>query len=63
MDFKVGDRCLYVTHDFDGTSKVECTITSVGNTYCIAESDDGMKLWIADFNKDDFKVIRRETHD
>lgn len=47
-DLKLGDRLNWIMRDFDMVrpEKVSCSVIGTFEDYAIAESYDGMRLWI-----------------
>lgn len=56
MNYKVGEKLMWVVNDFDGHSENICVVFEVHNDYAIAKCD-GMSLWIDKDTEKDFKKM------
>jgi hypothetical protein len=46
--YKVGQKLIWKTDDFDGKNKVKVTVTKVERNHVIAKTEDGITAWIDD---------------
>lgn len=60
-NFKLNQKVLWHTEDFDGTVDQTAVITEVQEDYCIATTADGANLWIDEDTEEEFIIIDEEV--
>lgn len=60
-NFKLNQKVLWHTEDFDGTVDQTAIITEVHEAHCIATTEDGINLWIDEDTEEEFIIIDEEV--
>lgn len=60
-NFKLNQKVLWHTEDFDGSVDQTAVITEVQEDYCIATTEDGSNLWIDEDTEEEFIIIDEEV--
>lgn len=60
-NFKLNQKVLWHTEDFDGTVDQMAVITEIHDDYCIATTADGANLWIDEDTEEEFIIIDEEV--
>lgn len=58
--FKLNQKVLWHTEDFDGTVDQSAVITEVHEDHCIATTEDGINLWVDEDTEEEFIIIDEE---
>ena len=59
--FKLNQKVLWHTEDFDGTVDQSAVITEVHEDHCIATTEDGINLWVDEDTEEEFIIIDEEV--
>ena len=60
-NFKLNQKVLCHTEDFDGTVDQSAVITEVHEDHCIATTEDGINLWVDEDTEEEFIIIDEEV--
>ena len=60
-NFKLNQKVLWHTEDFDGTVDQSAVITEVHEDHCIATTEDSINLWVDEDTEEEFIIIDEEV--